>query len=77
MIYTSDAIKCTVVRAEGLPVAARKKPCIIEVGFGGSIQCTRKQKPDIESGAASYAALDISTFLACACVDTQTADLLV
>lgn len=52
VIYTSDAIKCTIVRTESLPIAARKKPCIIEARFGESLQCTKKQKPDIDSGAA-------------------------
>lgn len=57
VVYTSDAIKCTVVRAEGLPAAARKKPCIVEAKFGGSSQCTGKRKPGMESGAAEYDSL--------------------
>ena len=50
--YTSDALKCTVVRAEALPMAARKKPCVIEAQFGDGVQCSRKQKPDTDSGVA-------------------------
>lgn len=55
--YTSDAIKCTVVRAEALPIAARTKPCIVEAKFGNGLQCSRKQRPSMDSGDVEYATL--------------------
>ena len=57
VIYTSDVLKCTVVKVEGLQPAARRNPCIAEVTYGGVVRCTGRQRPSKEQGQAECAAV--------------------
>lgn len=52
VIYTSDVLKCTVVKVEGLPSSARRNACAAEVTYCGVARCTGRQKPSKEQGNA-------------------------
>lgn len=52
--YTSDVLKCTVVKVEGLQMGARRRPCLVEVTYGRVIRCTDRRKPNTEQGNAEY-----------------------
>lgn len=54
--YTSDVLKCTVVKVEGLQMGARRKPCIAEVTYGPVVRCTDRQRPSTEQGHAECVA---------------------
>jgi hypothetical protein len=53
--YTSDVLKCTVVKAEGLPLGARSKPCVVEVSYGPVVRFTQRIKPSTQQGIAECA----------------------
>lgn len=43
VVYTTDAVKCTVVRAEGLPPNCRGKQMLVEVTYNNVMQATAKR----------------------------------
>jgi hypothetical protein len=53
--YTSDVLKCTVVKVEGLQMSARGKPCVVEVSYGPTMRYTERQTASKEHGNAECA----------------------
>ena len=59
VVYTTDAVKCTIIRAEGLPHNCRGKQVLAEVSYGRVMQATAKRvvsgERSVECAPAAHA----------------------
>ena len=58
VVYTSDVLKFTIERVEGLPAQWRRKRCICEVAYDEVVQSSDKRGVD-KQGSIECAALNV------------------